>query len=91
LTRRDLRMANHSTKAPENPWACGKSDPLPVPSDPPSGVSRDEVTFFSVIRFGEMMPAMSFIAKRIEFLSVEIDCELTERNSPGSLTYNPHA
>jgi hypothetical protein len=31
-----------------------------------------------------MMSAMSFIAKRIEFLSVEIDCKLTERNSQGS-------
>jgi hypothetical protein len=38
-----------------------------------------------------MMSAMSFVAKRIEFLSVEIDWELTERNSPGSRTYNLQA
>ena len=49
------------------------------------------MTFFLVIRFSEMMSAMSFIAKRIEFLSVEIDCELTEKNSPGSRTYNLQA
>jgi hypothetical protein len=38
-----------------------------------------------------MMSAMSLIAKRIGFLSVEIDCESTERNSQGFRAYNPHA
>jgi len=38
-----------------------------------------------------MMSAMSFIAKWIEFLPVEIHSELTERNSPGFRTYNLQA
>jgi hypothetical protein len=92
LTRRDLREENYSTEKARKSLSFLQIRPSSSTTRTRrEGLLQTKRRLLTDRTFSEMMSAMSFIAKWIEFLPVEIDSELTERNWPRFRTYNLHA
>jgi hypothetical protein len=88
LKLRNLQNDNYSTKAPKHLATTMPSDLFGPCYDGVQTVPLVSRRCKSDRRFSEMMRAMSFIAKWIEFLSVGIVPDLTDRIAIFFWTYN---